>query len=92
MDQLSLRQFKRWSQEIKIHRFHQRPIGSTNVQLLRSIDAGNQAVRFGPLHVRLQEGLAVSQTVVHFDNFDIVTSPIRHGGEWLYQGFKYNNW
>jgi len=25
VDQLSLRQFKRWSQRIKIHRFHQRP-------------------------------------------------------------------
>jgi hypothetical protein len=25
VDQLSLRQFKRWNQQIKIHRFHQRP-------------------------------------------------------------------
>jgi hypothetical protein len=61
---------------------------SPSIQLLRSIDWAKQAVRFGPLHMRLEQGL----TVFHFDNFDIVTSPIRHGIEFLYQGFKYNNW
>ena len=30
MDRLSLRQFKRWSQRITIHRFHQRPLFSTS--------------------------------------------------------------
>jgi len=30
VDRLSLRQFKRWSQRITIHRFHQRPLFSTS--------------------------------------------------------------
>jgi RHS repeat-associated protein len=65
---------------------------SPNIQLLRSIDAGNQSVRFGSLHVRLLEALGVSRTEFHFDNFDVVTSPIRHGAEWFYQGIVHNNW
>jgi hypothetical protein len=54
---------------------------SPNIQLLRSIDIGKISVRFGSLHVRLQEGL----TVFHFDNFDIVVDPINHYREYQYQ-------
>jgi RHS repeat-associated protein len=62
---------------------------SANIQLMRSIDVGNQALRFGPLHVRLELSPDTGNwfTSFHFDNFDIVTSPIQHGAEYLYQRF-----
>jgi len=59
---------------------------SPNVQMLRSIDAGNVALRFGTLHARLERGL----TVFHFDKFDIVDFPIQHGVEYLYQLLAYD--
>lgn len=58
---------------------------SPNVNLPRSVDIGNTGVRFGRLHVRLQEG----STVFHFDKFGMVTDPINYFREYLYQKYVY---
>jgi len=52
---------------------------SPNIQILRSIDAGHNPGRFGPLHVRFDN------LTVHFDNYDIVTHPFNHAREYFYQ-------